>query len=879
MISQSAKKPRKRTFPDSDGDSQEEAGAYLPVKSNTEGLKRSLPTRSRNKLKRTSLSKTKAQDVQTKTRKHAPTANDNSISKTKTTRSIPEFFTQAPRGSHTSRHGSSISDLGNGSPVTIPVDYEEDVIEDSSEGDVSEEPTRTLSRSSSRHNGQNDILKGQRQTPALAANSTFLAGSQKFRKIEKNESVQNGARLEKGSQRPWTELFAPQNLEELAVHKKKIQDVREWLERSFMGNEGMKMLVLRGPAGAGKTSTIKLLAQSMNIDILEWKNPLGSDMSQEGYVSMSAQFEDFLGRSHRYGGLEMNMGSSAFAKGKASDQSALRKSHRGKIVLLEEFPSILTQNSIALQSFRQSMLQYLASFKPADTREDSGGLATHKILLVLIITESRLSSSGSSNENFTMNRLLGPDILNYSAVSVIDFNSVAVTILQKALDLVLQKEARLSGRRRVPGSALLKELCASGDITSAICSLEFLCIRGSDDIWSGRIAAKGKKSAQSSKTEMTEAERQTLGIVTPRESSLGLFHAVGKVVYNKRTDLVTGNSTQSTMSMASHHDRTVPEASLHDLMSECGTDVDTFVAALHENYLLSCTGDSFTEASGDCLEILSDADLLGSSSNGRSKQANRNASFAARLDAVRQEEVIVQLAVRGIQYHLPYPVKRSPAASKGVSQQQARLQSHKMFYPYSLRLWKKIEEIDDLLDQWHQSPNNPASSHIAPHTQERSISASTGTTTHSPIRPDTGEAETSVQPRSLSFSSKTDLILDELPYVYKIEASRAPHSDTVRDLRAITQFSDGVDILSEDADEEEPDVGVLGGGAGGRGGKGKGSDPKTWEEQSGRGDKGAGRGRGGASKMPGSRVSTTTATPAFEEEIGNLYLVDDDIED
>lgn len=35
--------------------------------------------------------------------------------------------------------------------------------------------------------------------------------------------------------RPWAQRFAPANLDELAVHKKKVSDVQHWLEDAFAG--------------------------------------------------------------------------------------------------------------------------------------------------------------------------------------------------------------------------------------------------------------------------------------------------------------------------------------------------------------------------------------------------------------------------------------------------------------------------------------------------------------------------------------------------------------------------------------------------------------------------------------------------------------------
>lgn len=92
--------------------------------------------------------------------------------------------------------------------------------------------------------------------------------------------------------RPWAERFAPLNLEELAVHKRKVADVRQWLEDVISGRRRQRLLLLKGAAGTGKTATVQLLSKDMNLDILEWRNPVGSMASSDGSLSMAAQFED-----------------------------------------------------------------------------------------------------------------------------------------------------------------------------------------------------------------------------------------------------------------------------------------------------------------------------------------------------------------------------------------------------------------------------------------------------------------------------------------------------------------------------------------------------------------------------------------------------------
>lgn len=78
------------------------------------------------------------------------------------------------------------------------------------------------------------------------------------------------------------------------------------------------MCLLTGPAGCGKTATIKALSQDMKFEVLEWTNPMtrssaatsysitsGQEMEQNEHhfyyePSQTKQFSDFLNRADRY---------------------------------------------------------------------------------------------------------------------------------------------------------------------------------------------------------------------------------------------------------------------------------------------------------------------------------------------------------------------------------------------------------------------------------------------------------------------------------------------------------------------------------------------------------------------------------------------------
>ena len=132
-------------------------------------------------------------------------------------------------------------------------------------------------------------------------------------------------------------------------------------------------------------------------------------------------------------------------------------------------------------------------------------------------------------------------------MGVIEFNAIAPTLLAKGLELIVQKESRKSGRRKTPGPLVLKRLGEIGDVRSAIGSLEFLCLRGDvDGDWGAKVTfSKAKKGSK--ETSLTKMEEDSLELITRREATLGIFHAVGKVVYNKREDVSGPRSGETDM--------------------------------------------------------------------------------------------------------------------------------------------------------------------------------------------------------------------------------------------------------------------------------------------------------------------------------------------
>ena len=508
---------------------------------------------------------------------------------------------------------------------------------------------------------------------------------------------------------PWTQAYAPEALSELAVHPKKVLQVREWLEAVFKGKSHQRLLVLKGPAGSGKTSTVYLLSKALETSIIEWQNPVTSDFTATDYVSPSSQFADFLARAGRFHRLEMvELGKEANPdKMNPKDDDFGRR-----LILVEDLPNVAGTSSSTLQNFRSQLLQYLASNLSSKTDPFSSG-TVDPIPLVLVISESVVSASNSEN-NFTAHRLLGRDILHRPDTAVIEFNPVAPTIIGKALKSVLQKHTRATRRAQPVSLNILQRLAEIGDVRNAVSTLEYVYSKGiledGQATITNNVPSKGKLKSRASKASKQQHPVSTSGgdtamsLIALRESTLGLFHAVGKVVYNKRRDDTELRVTTATA-------RPPPDLDPDSLLSTSGATSSVVLSALYENYILSCfppsaPGDNevtLTSVEG-CLEALSCADILGTSSGG---SFNNGRGPGVLSEGVRQDEIAFHVGARGMQYALPYPVKRQAADDKsGNGQKRYNPEVHRMFYPMDIKILRQREDMQDSLDFLVQSTHD-----------------------------------------------------------------------------------------------------------------------------------------------------------------------------
>lgn len=60
------------------------------------------------------------------------------------------------------------------------------------------------------------------------------------------------------SELQWYDKFSPKRVDDIALHKKKIEEVRYYLEGMVSGKSDERILLLSGPAGCSKSTCVKL---------------------------------------------------------------------------------------------------------------------------------------------------------------------------------------------------------------------------------------------------------------------------------------------------------------------------------------------------------------------------------------------------------------------------------------------------------------------------------------------------------------------------------------------------------------------------------------------------------------------------------------------
>ncbi|KAF9185736.1 Cell cycle checkpoint protein rad17 [Haplosporangium sp. Z 767] len=492
------------------------------------------------------------------------------------------------------------------------------------------------------------------------------ASSSSSRSTPISASTSHSDQLEEQKRREdqWTEKYAPSDIDDVAVHKLKIRDVREWLQiytdlthpkHPPRDSPGGSLLVLTGPAGSGKTTVIQMLAKELGLHIVEWVNSVNensliqrptipgedrwkSTSLDEEYIPVMNAFQEFFSRASRFNPMLTTRDVPSQTSGVSTSLSGTGKKN---IILIEDLPPVSAYSSRKV-------------FQDTITRFVNSRTNTSSVLVIIVSdvfskqsTELLFSSTGESRDTaLTIRTLLPPTILDRidssvrgcSRIKQIKFNPIAMTIMKKAIRNLISQEFTARSEY-APDAVEIEQLIEihDGDIRAVINALQFLC----------HVPAKRRRRYREAAMRLEE-EREGFedaeNIMSQgQDSSLGIFHAVAKVLYNRRdwaaSPVQFDNDIVKIPSQDWHKQRPPlrfnPEK---DLIEKLPVDPDLFTLMLHQNYTrhMNTIDECLT-----AIEYLCLADQMSGSPGGHGSTSNY-------AQMVQLQPYVSSLSVRGL---------------------------------------------------------------------------------------------------------------------------------------------------------------------------------------------------------------------------------------
>ncbi|KAL2520377.1 Cell cycle checkpoint protein RAD17 [Forsythia ovata] len=376
----------------------------------------------------------------------------------------------------------------------------------------------------------------------------------------------------------WVDKYKPRSLEELAVQKKKVDEVKTWFEerlRTSGKNSYSNVLLISGQAGVGKSATVYAVASNLGAQVHEWNTPtptiwqehLHNSNSGIRYMSKMDEFESFVERIRKYGLSSMT-----------------RTSPSSIILLIDDLPVV--NGKFAYGRLHRCLHLLLRS--------------VHLPTAILI---NDYGNSDSAEYKTRYWEELQLSLVNAGACKV-NFNPITINSIKRTLSKICRHEQFEVGDEQID----LIAKASGGDIRSAITSLQYYCLKPLPM----NSQSFSKSSVAHLEEEMGKNNILDGGICLPfgRDATLSLFHALGKFLHNKRESGVLSEPDRNAILLKDKFVRLPLKMDAPEIVL-CQAHGQTRAIAdfLHENVLDFVNEDAIDDA-WFVSSYLSDADFL-----------------------------------------------------------------------------------------------------------------------------------------------------------------------------------------------------------------------------------------------------------------------------
>lgn len=392
-----------------------------------------------------------------------------------------------------------------------------------------------------------------------------------------------------------TETHAPKDASTCCAPPKKMDALRGWLDGALSGR-GAKTLALTGPPGCGKASAVRCVAAERRMEVMEWEAPtptlwrehahvrdaFGGDGLE--YASKVDHFVDYVDRATKYAPL------SFLRRSDASSSKPTTKDGVGDgrvVLLIRDVPN-------SDESGRARILEAMRTLARACRQP-----------CAVILTEqedaSAVSGAHERGRGEMSTRKLRAAMEQSGAMSL-NFNQVTAAAMTKALLRVCEAERFEVSKSQIDAIVM----SSHGDVRSALSALEFWCCgstRAAPTAPSSKPVAVKRKRGEPK--EVPSQDAMAKAHMSSRDQSLGLFHALGKFLYNKREKA----EAPPPAGFENMPRRAPMQYDPEDVLSRAGIGSESVVAFLFENFPDFVDSRSVDAASAG-IRYLSDASIL-----------------------------------------------------------------------------------------------------------------------------------------------------------------------------------------------------------------------------------------------------------------------------